>query len=134
MKPTIVILIAICGAIFYSCQSTEQGPKDSVAVINTYKENKEQNAIVANPEVLNENGLMKKSDCYSCHTNDNKLVGPSFKEIAQKYSSSPDNIKLLVDKVINGGSGVWGQVPMQAHSQMSDNEAQEMINYILALK
>ena len=134
MKPTIVILIAICGAIFYSCQSSDQRPKDSVAVINTYKENKEQNAIVANSEVLNENGLMKKSDCYSCHTNDSKLVGPSFKEIAQKYSSSPDNIKLLVDKVINGGSGVWGQVPMQAHSQMSDNEAQEMINYILALK
>ena len=77
---------------------------------------------------------MIKSDCYSCHTNDTKLIGPSFNDIAQKYTDTDGNIKLLVDKVINGGSGVWGEVPMQSHSQMSDTEAKEMINYILALK
>ena len=134
MKPTIILLIATCGAILYSCQSVEQQSKDTIAVKNTYTEVKEQNAVVSNSEELNEDGLMKKSDCYSCHTTDSKLVGPSFKEIAQKYSASPDNIKILADKVINGGSGVWGQVPMQSHSQMTDTEAKEMINYILALK
>lgn len=134
MKPTIITFIASCCVIIYSCQSVEQQSKDTIAVANTNKDMKEQNKIVANSEELNENVLMKKSDCYSCHSNNSKLVGPSFKEIAEKYDDNANNIKLLADKVINGGSGVWGELPMQPHSQMSDVEAKEMIKYILALK
>ena len=77
---------------------------------------------------------MKKSDCYACHTNDAKLIGPSFKEVAQRYPAKNKNIETLVDKIINGGSGVWGQVPMQAHSTMSKSDATEIVNYILSLK
>jgi cytochrome c len=44
------------------------------------------------------------------------------------------SIQLLADKIINGGSGVWGEVPMQAHSQMSKEDATEMVNFILSLK
>ena len=120
--------------MLYACQSVDKKP----TVLNQMSTSENipdvKNEMVANSKALNENPLMSKSDCYSCHTNDTKLVGPSFKDIARKYSTAPDDINLLVDKIINGGSGVWGQVPMQSHSQLSEVEAKEMVNFILALK
>ena len=134
MKPYIIKLIAACSLMLYACQSVDKKP----TVINQMSTSENipdvKNEMVANSKALNENPLMAKSDCYSCHTNDTKLVGPSFKDIAHKYSTTPDDINLLVDKIINGGSGVWGQVPMQSHSQLSEVEAKEMVNFILALK
>lgn len=78
--------------------------------------------------------LMEKSDCYTCHSVDTKLIGPSFDEISKKYANDNKSVQKLVDKIINGGSGVWGEVPMQAHSQMSAEDATEMVNFILSIK
>ncbi len=78
--------------------------------------------------------LMEKSDCYTCHSMDTKLIGPSFIEISEKYKNTKDDVQKLSDKIINGGSGVWGEVPMQAHSQMSKEDAAEMVKFILSIK
>jgi cytochrome c len=76
---------------------------------------------------------MKKSDCYACHKDQEALVGPSFLDIAKKYKENKD-IKGLSGKIKNGGSGVWGQVPMLPHPQLSDEEIEKMVQAVLSVK
>ena len=76
--------------------------------------------------------LIAGSDCLTCHKEDAKLVGPSYQEIAAKYTEA--DIDMLADKIINGGSGVWGEVPMSAHAGMDKENAKKMVKYILTLK
>jgi cytochrome c len=63
-----------------------------------------------------------------------KIVGPSYAEVAAKYESTEENINMLAQKVINGGVGVWGEVPMPAHLSLSEEDAKDMIRYVLLLK
>lgn len=79
--------------------------------------------------------LISKSGCPTCHKGDEVVTGPSFISIAQKYAGIPDTIVThLASKVIKGGSGVWGQVPMIPHPQISQEDAMLMVKYILAFK
>lgn len=78
--------------------------------------------------------IISQSDCLSCHKVDEKLIGPSYKEVAKKYEASDANIKYLADKIINGGSGVWGDIPMTPHPAISKEDAAEMAKYVLSLK
>lgn len=80
------------------------------------------------------NVMITKSDCMACHALNEKSVGPSFREIALKYNNEPEDIYYLVNKVVNGGSGVWGQNPMSAHPQLARKDIEKMIDYILSLK
>jgi cytochrome c len=77
--------------------------------------------------------LMDKSDCNACHAIENQLVGPAYKEIAKKYSGDKTALTLLPEKIIKGGAGNWGQIPMSPHPQISQADAIEMVNYILSL-
>lgn len=78
--------------------------------------------------------LMAKSDCFACHKTDTKLVGPAYEEVAQKYPDTEENYSMLAGKIISGGAGVWGQVPMSPHPQITSSEAKKMAQYILSLK
>jgi cytochrome c len=78
--------------------------------------------------------LIVKSDCVGCHHKENKLIGPSYKEIAEKYPSNDENIALLAGKIIKGGKGVWGAVPMTPHPKITEDDAKSMVKYILSLK
>lgn len=75
--------------------------------------------------------LVAKSDCYTCHKADQALVGPSFAAIAKKYKNQPSAADKLAGKVIKGGSGNWGQIPMTPHPQLSKKEATDMVRYVL---
>lgn len=77
--------------------------------------------------------LMDKSDCNACHSVDNKIVGPAFKEIAQKYKGDKTAVAKLSEKIIQGGAGNWGEIPMSPHPQISQADAGEMVKYILSL-
>jgi cytochrome c len=77
--------------------------------------------------------LMDASDCKSCHTIDKKSVGPSFKQVALKYKNEASATDYLAKKIISGGGGVWGEVAMSAHPQLSIGDASEMAKYILSL-
>ncbi len=77
--------------------------------------------------------LIAKMDCVGCHKVDKKLVGPSYVDIAQKYPLNAKNISYLADKIIKGGSGVWGTVPMAAHSTLKKDDAKLIAKYILSL-
>ena len=78
--------------------------------------------------------LIAKSDCVGCHTKENKIVGPAYQDIAAKYPSNEENINLLAEKIIKGGKGVWGTVPMTPHTKITEDEAKQMATYILSLK
>lgn len=77
--------------------------------------------------------LINKYDCLACHKIDEKLTGPSFSEIATKYSNTKENVNMLTQKIIKGSQGVWGAMVMLPHPQISEDEAKQMASYILRL-
>jgi cytochrome c len=77
--------------------------------------------------------LFDGSDCKACHQTNEKSVGPSLMQIADKYAGSQSAMAGLVDKVIKGGSGVWGDLMMSAHPQLTPQETEKMIRYILSM-
>ena len=76
--------------------------------------------------------LVEGADCISCHQIDAKLIGPSYREIAEKYTDA--DLEILADKIINGSNGVWGPVMMTPHSGLTKENARKMVKYILSLK
>jgi cytochrome c len=78
--------------------------------------------------------LIAKSDCQTCHKEQEKLVGPAFIDVAKKYGSSDAVVDTLANKIIKGGSGNWGTVPMSGHPSISVDDARSMVKYILSLK
>jgi len=78
--------------------------------------------------------LAQKKNCLACHAVDKKVVGPSYKDVAAKYAGQKDAVDKLAQKVVKGGSGVWGAVPMPANPQVSDAEAKQLVQWILTLK
>jgi cytochrome c len=70
--------------------------------------------------------------CMGCHAVDRKLVGPSFQQIAAKYKGDAQAPAKLARKVKDGGSGVWGMIPMPAHQSMSDADIRAVIDWVLA--
>ncbi|PXY44323.1 c-type cytochrome [Flavobacterium hydrophilum] len=77
--------------------------------------------------------IIKKQDCATCHKVDKKVVGPSYLDIAKKYPMNDKNIKYISEKIIKGGSGVWGPIPMSAHSALKKDDAKKIAIYILSL-
>ena len=78
--------------------------------------------------------LAKSKNCMACHAIGSKLVGPAFKDVAAKYAGQKDAEGKLAAKVIKGGSGAWGPVPMPANPQVSDAEAHALVKWVLAQK
>ncbi|MBN7811759.1 c-type cytochrome [Algoriphagus sp. H41] len=77
---------------------------------------------------------VKNSDCATCHMIDRKIIGPSYADIAAKYESTEENVSMLAAKVLAGGAGVWGEVMMSPHPALSEEDAKDMVRYILLLK
>jgi cytochrome c len=77
---------------------------------------------------------LKKDGCLACHAMDKKIIGPAYKDVAEKYRSDPAAAAKLQDKVKKGGSGVWGQVPMPPNTTVSDTDIKADVAYILSLK
>lgn len=88
------------------------------------------------PKKVAEKGevLVAYSDCYICHKEDEKSVGPTFKNIAERYPVNKVYVEMLAQKVIRGGSGSWGYPVMDSHPKLSLKDAKVMVTYILSLK
>ena len=78
--------------------------------------------------------LATAKNCMACHAVDKKLVGPSYKDVAAKYTGQKDAVEKLSVKVIKGGSGVWGPIPMPANAQVTPDEAKILVAWILTQK
>lgn len=82
---------------------------------------------------LADQALAQKKNCMACHALDKKVVGPAYKDVAKKYAGQNVEAK-LVAKIKQGGSGVWGAIPMPANPQVSDAEAKQLAAWVLSLK
>lgn len=89
-------------------------------------------AAVAAP-VLADQALAQKKNCMACHAVEKKVVGPGYKDVAKKYAGQDVTAK-LASKVMKGGSGVWGAIPMPANPQVNQAEAETLTKWILSMK
>ncbi len=89
--------------------------------------------LVSNAAMANAD-LAKAKNCMACHSVSNKVVGPAFKDVAAKYAGQKDAEDKLTQKVLKGGSGVWGAVPMPANAQVSEAEARTLVKWVLSQK
>lgn len=121
MKKAFVILL-ITAAV--SCGSNETKPAAN--------ETKTAD-VTTNPDYKKGLDLISKNDCLGCHTVMDASVGPAYTVIAKKYKGQPGIEDTLAQKIIKGGSGNWGAVPMLAHPQISEEDAKAMAKYILTL-
>ena len=90
-------------------------------------------ALAAGPAFANAD-LATKKNCMACHAVDKKLVGPSYKDVAAKYEGQKDAVDKLTQKVLKGGSGVWGAVPMPANAQVTPAEAKQLVEWVMTQK
>ncbi len=134
MKRTLIIL-GVCSIIF-ACNSAEQSESTNDASVAVEQPAAEAPTSETTVAVGSEKGeqLISTSDCLTCHKVDSKIVGPSYIEVANKYEATAANIEMLASKIISGGSGNWGEIPMSPHPAVTTDDAKEMVKYILALK
>jgi cytochrome c len=131
MKRVLIGAFALC--MLASCGNNESsstaGKKDSAAAKPAEKD------LSSNPDYQKGLAIQASSDCATCHKADEKLQGPSFQDIAAKYAGYPDTIVThLANKIRSGGSGVWGDILMIPHPQISQDSAEAIVKYILLLK
>lgn len=125
MKRAIIVLFAV--SVFVACGggSSKEKSEDKTADITKDPVYQKGLELIGRPEM----------NCLTCHKIDETLQGPPYREIANKYGSYPDTIVAhLAKKVINGGTGVWGQIWMTPHADLSQEDAEAMVKYILLLK
>jgi len=123
--------------------STENGkikPSDIVVSIDYLSEGFDKTEIVqghrtAEEATINTRGMkmIQSLDCKACHTEYKKSIGPAFYQVSVKYKGDKSAVERLTKKVISGGKGVWGEVPMAPHPTLSTDDAAEMVKYILSL-
>jgi cytochrome c len=92
------------------------------------------NDLSSNPDYQKGVELIAKSDCLTCHKTDTKVIGPAYKDVAAKYENTEANVDLLAGKIIKGGTGVWGQIPMTPHATISEADAKALAKYVLLLR
>ena len=77
--------------------------------------------------------LMEKQDCKTCHHATNKGIGPAHTAVAEKYEYTTDNVTMLAQRIMQGSSGTWGDVPMSPHPDLSQEDAEKLARYVLSL-
>ena len=130
----LLLLIPVSLIVLIACNSdskpAEEKKEETTAPTTPVVED-----VTQNPAYKAGLALIGQSDCLTCHRPAEKLTGPAYQDVANKYASqAPGIIPQLADKIISGGTGVWGQVPMLPHPTVSHEDAEKMVKYILLLK
>jgi cytochrome c len=101
---------------------------------NTATENQPATTTKMDPEAEKGLALVGKSDCFTCHKIVETSIGPAYEAIAEKYPNTDEVNLSLAQKIIKGGAGNWGTVPMTPHPDISTEDAKLMVTYIQSLK
>lgn len=122
--------VCLAFALFASCADSQhsetKASEDPKPVVNDLSEN---------PDYKKGLALVSQSDCLTCHAINETITGPAYADIAAKYAGAADTtITRLAHTIIKGGSGHWGAVPMIAHPNLSEEDAIQMVKYVLLLK
>jgi cytochrome c len=124
MKVKLLICASATSLFLLSCGTKTDQVKDEPAA--------EPTAVVGDAIKEGEQ-LVAQSDCKTCHHSTNKIIGPAHTDVAKKYEFTAANVDLLADRIIKGGSGVWGEMPMNPHPDLSVEDAKKMARYVLSL-
>lgn len=90
--------------------------------------------LIGQPSVLLANPqLALQKNCSTCHAMDDGILGPGYRDIATRYAGKTGAENVLVQKIMQGGSGAWGPIPMPANTQVSEPEAKILVRWILSL-
>jgi cytochrome c len=131
----VIAMLVACNSSSDNATSTTDSSSTSATNTDTSTATPAATDITQDPNYSAGLAIEAKSDCATCHKINEKLVGPAFKEIATKYAGADDTkIDSLASKVINGGAGNWGQVPMTPHPALSKEDARTVVKYVLLLK
>ncbi len=127
-------LIQVCVVIVFAGAWASCGSKSETSSSEDYGTPDESATPMAQVDLIAQGeSLVKASDCKTCHHATNKLIGPSHTEVANKYEFTAENVKYLAKRIIEGGSGVWGELPMTPHADISQSDAEKMARYVLSL-
>ena len=126
------VTVAALAVIVVACNSSTDNSAggDSASTATTPKEDD----LSSNPDYQKGLTLIASNDCLTCHKVDEKVTGPAYRDVANKYENTDENVKHLAGKIITGGAGVWGDVAMTPHPALSQADAEQMVKYILLLK
>lgn len=91
-------------------------------------------ALLSTAPAFADMALATSKNCMACHAVDKKIVGPSYKDVAAKYKGDKTAVDKLAAKIIKGGSGAWGAVPMPANPQVNEADAKKLAAWILSQK
>jgi len=132
-----IIILSSIVMIVFACNN--EGTKDATKDSTGKTENKtESGGISDNPDYQKGLALIGQNDCLTCHRVDERLTGPAYREVANRYANAPDTlIDRLAKKIIRGGNdGKWDNMtaPMTPHPSLSEDDARAMVKYILLLK
>jgi len=131
----LLVVIALVGFTSWtltSCGSKKEEKKEVTEEAYSDDEIAEPEKASADDLIAQGKVLTDASDCKTCHHLTNKIIGPSHTDVAKKYEFTQANVTMLADKIINGGSGTWGEIPMAAHD-VTKAEAEKMAMYVLSL-
>jgi len=132
---TLITFLAACGGSDSNSGNTEStSTQNTSASPSTTQDTATTENPSNNASTSNGSQLIASSDCLSCHKEKEKLVGPAYSDVAKKYENTQANVTMLAEKVIKGGAGNWGDIPMTPHPSISQGDAEEMVKYILTLK
>lgn len=134
MKKASILFFSLVVAGFgnyYSFAQTKKPVKKTTKTVTTKTSSTNSSSKADIEEGKN---LISKSDCLACHQLKTKVVGPAYTAVAAKYPATGANIDKLAEKIIKGGAGAWGQMPMSPHPQIAEADAKKMVKYILSLK
>ncbi|HEX5171710.1 MAG TPA: c-type cytochrome [Cyclobacteriaceae bacterium] len=124
---TLTMIMASCGGGSKKEEAKEEGDAyDDYEIAENKGPSSEE-------QIAEGKTLVESNDCKTCHHPTNKIIGPSHTDVAKKYEFNEANVKLLADKIIKGGSGVWGEIPMSPHANVSQTDAEKMARYVLSL-
>jgi cytochrome c len=124
-------ILAACGG---GEKKEEQKDEKKEAEVTEQKTEGGGDELSSNPVYQKGVELIGKNDCLTCHKFDEKLQGPAYRDVAKKYAGMDTAVQFLANKIITGGSGNWGEIPMAPHSSMSIEDAKALAEYILLFK
>src|SRR5688572_11049126 len=129
-----VIVMMAFSPLFFACGGGDGAAEGEKGDTAKTEENKPAAAATNQAELDKGLEMIGALDCTTCHKISENSIGPEYIAVAQKYEASPAIIDTLATKIINGGTGVWGQVPMTPHPNVSMDSARTMVKYILSLR
>jgi len=128
------LALSFIASVCFACGNNNTSSADSADKKQDAAAAPAKEDISKNPVYQKGLELIGKSDCLTCHKIDETSTGPAYRDVANKYPNDDATITMLAGKIIKGGSGNWGQVPMTPHATLSEDDAKQMVKYVLLLK